>query len=150
MSLNNGAPVLSFLLIFIDIYILVSLIQLHRDTSKCPCAITYHSKKLILVGLVTLVSKILKLLYRDIINKTIVKKNGYILVPLALDLCLSIYYIYLLVKYAMTLKESKCNCLGPVQDVLHYYSNAILFVTFLTAFLVILSLITLLVIKLKN
>lgn len=127
--MDKRTPVLSFFLIFIDIYILVSLRQLEKETNKCECAQTWHSKELIWVGSVTLVSRMLKLIYRDHILGAIAKKNTSLIVPLALDFCLSVYYIYLLIKYVMVLQKNNCNCLGPVHDVLRYYANTIMFVT---------------------
>jgi len=134
---NDYVPILSFLLIFIDIYILVSLRQLHKDPSTCQCALTKYSEQLILVSSITIVSRILKLIYRDTLFKTVKNTNSYILILLILDFCLSIYYIYLLVKYSLHLRRSQCNCVGPVGDVLYYYSNTIIFVTILMVLLIL-------------
>lgn len=128
MDNNNSTPILTLILIFIDIYILVSLRQLHKDSSKCQCALTWHSKQLIMVGSVVLVSRILKLIYRNVLVEALKKKTTFLLIPLVLDLALSVYYIYLLVKYSLNLRKTKCDCLGTLGDVLYYYSNTIMFV----------------------
>jgi len=77
MDNNNSTPILTLILIFIDIYILVSLRQLHKDSSKCQCALTWHSKQLIMVGSVVLVSRILKLIYRNVLVEALKKKTHF-------------------------------------------------------------------------
>lgn len=138
--MNQGTPIFTFFLIFIDIYILVSLRQLEKETSKCKCAQTWHSRELVWVGSITLVSRMIKLLYREPLLQAIQKKKNSILVPLVLDFCLSVYYIYLIIKYVMVLQKNKCTCLGPVYDVLNYYAYTFLFVGILMIFLIALSL----------
>jgi len=139
--MNQETPIFTFLLIFIDIYILVSLRQLEKETSKCQCAQTWHSRELVWVGSVTLISRMMKLIYREPLLQAIQKKKTDLVVPLILDFALSVYYIYLIVKYVMVLQKNKCNCLGPVHDVLHYYAYTLLFVGVLMVLFVGLSLV---------
>jgi hypothetical protein len=146
-------PIIFVLILAIDIYILVTILNMQKGTYQCKCAQVWHLKQ-VTNTIITIISFQLAIFILGLINVYIygnhkdfsVLSKLIKLISLALFIA-QLYYIVMLISLIAKLDNIKCLCVDPkFKTFLTYYTGFKAFVTGL----IILLFVIMIVSKLSN
>lgn len=142
------SPIIFVIILAIDIYILVSVLNMQKSSYECKCAQVWHLKQVTNI-IITIISFQLAIFVLGLINiyiygnkKAFSVLSKFIkLISLALFIA-QLYYIVMLISLITKLDNIKCLCVDPkFKTFLTYYTGfrttvAILLIIILAIFIV--------------
>lgn len=141
----DNFPIITFVLVLFDIYVLVTLRQIEQGLIDCKCAETWHLKKLTKTMTFILLMHIVSMIFHQAIKENqqlaLEGKGTFLItlinIPFLIAYFVNLYDIYVLFDYVMYLDKSKCICIGkPMNNLLYYYGVFRLGMIVLALFLV--------------